>query len=171
MPTFSWKVYATAGAMVAAFAAAWIIQGIRWDNDTLKIREQQKEDALLVERANSAMLNNAIALRDQAEASAARLSSQLNENLKNAKANNKRIADAAANGALRLLVNGKAISENGSVMVPKTGGTRSAGDVVQFELSADSRRAYNTLRESIATDSAMIEYYKNFIKEQCYKEQ
>lgn len=159
-----------AGAVVAAFAAGWLIQGIRWDKDVLSVRNQYQADQLLVSKANEAILQSAIAARDAAEANAAKLSLQLNENLSNAKANNKRIADAVANGTVRLLINGKASSANGSVVVPKTGGTGSAGDVVQFELSESSRRAYNALRDAITSDAAMIEYYKGYINQQCYKE-
>lgn len=169
MPTISWKLYAMAGAVLASFAAAWFIQGNRWDNDVLSIRNQYREDQLLVEKANVAMLSNAIAQRDAAEANAAKLSSQLNENLKNAKANNKRLADAVASGAVRLLVEGKASSGNGSVVVSKAGGTGSAGNVVQFELSAAARQSYNALRDSIATDQSMIEYYKDYINQQCVR--
>lgn len=170
MPTFSWKVYATAGALVAAFMAAWFIQGIRWDNDALKIRGEYQADQLLVSKANQAMLSNAIVQRDAAQAQAAKLSSQLQENIRNAKTNNQILANRVADGAVRLLINGKANSANGSVVVPGTGRTGSGGDVVQFELSDSARQSYFALRESIASDAAMIEYYKKYISQQCYRE-
>jgi len=159
-----------AGAVVAAFAAAWIIQGIRWDNDVLSRENQYKADQLLVAKANQAMLSSAIADRDAAQAQATRLSQQLQENLKNAKANNQRLADAVANGTVRLLIEGKADTANGSVVVPTAGSTGSGRNVVHFELSESSRRAYSALRESIATDAEMIEYYKKYIGDQCYRQ-
>ena len=169
MPTFSWKVYAMAGAVLAAFAAAWVIQGIRWDNNVLAITKAYQADQLLVSKANQAMLSNAITQRDAAQAQAAKLSSQLQEKIRNAKADNTRLANAVADGAVRLLVNGKASSASGSVVVPGTGRTGSGGNVVQFELSDTARQSYFSLRESIVSDEAMIEYYKSYISQQCYR--
>ena len=171
MPAISWKVFAMAGAMVAAFAAAWFIQSVRWDNDVLTIRNQYAADQLLVSKANQAMLNDAIVARDAAQAQATALSNQLQETLKNAKSDNQRLANSVANGTVRLLVNGKAAAANGSVMVPKTGSARSGSNVVQFELSDAARQSYFALRESIASDAAMIEYYKDYINQQCYKQE
>lgn len=169
MPTFSWKVYAMAGAVVAAFAAGWFIQGVRWDRDVLSIRNAYQADQLLVSKANQAMLSNAIIQRDAAQAQAAKLSSQLQEKIRNAKSDNTRLANAVANGAVRLLVNGKASSASGSVLVPGAGRTGSGGNVVQFELSDAARQSYFALRESVASDAAMIEYYKSYISQQCYR--
>lgn len=159
-----------AGAVVAAFAAAWFIQGIRWDNNVLALKKAYQADQLLVSKANQAMLSSAIAQRDAAQAQAAKLSSQLQETIKNAKADNTRLANAVADGAVRLLIKGKATAANGSVVVPGSGRSGSGSDVVQFELSESARQSYFALRESIASDSAMIEYYKKYISQQCYRE-
>lgn len=169
MPTFSWKVYAMAGAVVAAFAAAWFIQGVRWDNNVLAITKAYQADQLMVSKANQAILSNAITQRDAAQAQAAKLSSQLQEKIRNAKADNTRLANAVADGAVRLLVNGKASSASGSVVVPGAGRAGSGGNVVQFELSDTARQSYFALRESIVSDEAMIEYYKSYISQQCHR--
>lgn len=157
-----------AGAVVAAFAAAWFIQSVRWDNDVLQIRESYQADQLLVANANQALLSNAIIARDAAEVKAAALSRQLQDNIKNAKADNQRLANSVADGTVRLFVSGKAATY-GSVVVPSAGGAGSGGNVVQFELSAAARQSYFALRDSITSDAAMIEYYKNYIAEQCWK--
>lgn len=170
MPPLSWKVYAMAGAVVAAFLAAWFIQSVRWDNDVLSIHNQYKADQLLVASANQAMLNNAIIARDAAQEKAALLSRQLQENLKNEKSKNERLANSVADGTVRLLVSGTTTATNGSVVVPGAGRTGSVSNVVQFELSESARQSYFALRESIASDSAMIEYYKKYISQQCYRE-
>ena len=151
-------------AFVAGAALTWWIEGLRWDADVSKLKEDHTAELKKFSDQAVIDLTNQKKRTEAAQTALAALDAKHTKELADEQAKNDRLRADVAAGTRRVRIAAANLATC-ELVGNSTTGTGGVGDAAQVELSGAGGRAVLDLRASAIKDDQVIQYLQGYAAE------